>query len=274
MKLVAPKGAIWRIWARAFNPMVYSPSVSFLLSGSNSFSSMSSSSTSGVSSEWTTSSSVPSKALEIPQVLKDLMTISLGISAHTSLIHQRTRFLLDAFFFQAGVNSNGPNVIHAKYFRCTLSLNGLFRHLSKGCTTGVRPPGIIVTSMFRCFRSSFTKSVKWAWNESHTKRERSACGKLCQIHSRMPCSSIHPFLWKETRRGCGTTRSLGVRTPLKMTFGGHLCSIGSNSKNDGEALLFRSARFYWHSSAPTEFQCLIQGQLKMHGCLIHVVDAG
>ena len=84
------------------------------------------------------------------------MTISLGISAHTSLIHQRTRFLLGAFFFQAGVNSNGPNVIHAKYFWCTLSLNGLFRHLSKGCTTGVRPPGIIVTSMFRCFRSSFT----------------------------------------------------------------------------------------------------------------------
>ena len=131
MKLVAPKGAIWRIWARAFNPMVYSPSISFLLSVSNSFSSMSSSSTSGVSSEWT---SVPSKALEIPQVLKDLMTISLGISAYTSLIHQRTRFLLGAFFFQAGVYSNGPNVIHAKYFRCTLSLNGLFRHLSKGCT--------------------------------------------------------------------------------------------------------------------------------------------
>ena len=212
--------------------MVYSPSVSFLLSVSNSFSSMSSSSTSGVSSEWTTSSSVPSKALEIPQVLKDLMTISLGISAHTSLIHQRTRFLLGAFFFQAGVNSNGPNVIHAKYFRCTLSLNGLFRHLSKGCTTGVRPPGIIVTSMFRCF---------------------------------MPCSSIHRFLWKETRRGSGTTRSLGVWTSLKMTFGGHLCSIGSNSKNDGEALLFRSARFYWHSLAPTEFQCSFKGSSKLMG---------
>ena len=118
------------------------------------------SSTSGVSSEKTMSSSVPSKALEIPQVLKDLMTISWGISAYASLIHLRTRFLLGAFFFSAGVNSNGSDAIHAKYFRRTLSLNGLFRHLSKGCTTGVRPPGITATSMFRCFRSSFTESVK------------------------------------------------------------------------------------------------------------------
>ena len=32
-----------------------------------------------------------------------------------------------------------------------------------------------------------------------------------------PVHPYHPFLWKETRRGCGTT---SVRTPLKMTFGG------------------------------------------------------
>ena len=86
-----------------------------------------------------------SLALEIPQVLKDLLTNSWGISAHASLIHPRTRFLLGTFFFLAGVNSNGPDVIHAKYFRRTLSLNGFLRHLSKGCTTGVRPPGITAT---------------------------------------------------------------------------------------------------------------------------------
>ena len=62
--------------------------------------------------------------------------------------------------------------------------------------------------MFHCFRSSFTESAKWAQNESQTKRECSACGKLCRIHFPMPCSSIHPFLWEETQRGCGTTRSL------------------------------------------------------------------
>ena len=36
----------------------------------------------------------------------------------------------------------------------------------------------------------------------------------------LPASSIHPFLWNETRTESGTTRSLGVRTPLKITLGG------------------------------------------------------
>ena len=220
MKLVAPKGAVWWKCARAFNLYVYSPSVSSSLSVSNSFSSMSSSSISGLSSVKTASSSVLSIAFEIPQVLKEFLTISSGISAHAVLIQRRTRFLLGAFFLPAGVNSNGPDIIHAKYFRRTLSLKGLLRHLSKGYKTGVRPPGIIATSMFRWFRSPFTESVKWARNESYTRRELSPRGKLCLIHSLTPCSSIQPFLWKETRRGWGTTRSLGVRTPLKMTFGG------------------------------------------------------
>ena len=130
---------------------VYSPSVSSSLSVSNSSSLMSSSSISGLSSVKTTSSSVPSKAFEIPQVMKDFLTISWGISAHAALIQRRTRFLLGAFFLPAGVNSNGPDIIHAKYFRRTLSLKGLLRHLSKGCTTGVRPPGITATSMFLYF---------------------------------------------------------------------------------------------------------------------------
>ena len=111
------------------------------------------------------------------------------------------------------------DIIHAKYFRRTLSLKGLLRHLSKGCKTGVRPPGIIATSMFRWLRSPFTELVKWAWNESHTRRECSPHSKLCLIHSLTPCSSIQPLLWKETQRGCSTTRSLGVWTPLKMPFG-------------------------------------------------------
>ena len=36
----------------------------------------------------------------------------------------------------ASWNSNDPDIIHAKYFRRTLSLKGLLRHLSKGCKTG------------------------------------------------------------------------------------------------------------------------------------------
>ena len=53
-----------------------------------------------------------------------------------------------------------PRCHPCEVFWHTLSLNGLFRHSSKGCTTAVRPPGITATSMFRCFRSSFTESAK------------------------------------------------------------------------------------------------------------------
>ena len=175
------------MYVQALSTYVYSSSISCSLSVSNSFSSMSSSSISGLSSVKTASSSVLSMAFEIPQVLKDFLTISLGISAHAALIQQRTRSQLGAFFLPAGVNSNGRDIIHAKYFWHTLSLKGFLRHLSKGCTTGVRPPGITATLMFLCFRSPFTESVKWTRNESHTRRERSACDKLCLIHSLMPC---------------------------------------------------------------------------------------
>ena len=130
--------------------------------------------------------------------LEGLSDHILGISAHAAMIQRRTRSLLGAFFLPAGVNSNGPDIMHAKYFRRTLSLKGLLRHLSKGCKTGVRPQGITATSMFRYFRSPFTESVKWAQNESHTRREHSAHGKLCLIHCLRPCSSIQPFLWNET----------------------------------------------------------------------------
>ena len=159
----------------------------------------------------------------MPQVLKDFMTISAGISCQASFTHQRTRFLVGAFFLPDGVYSNGPLIIHTKYFLWMLSLNGLFKHLSSGCKTGVRPLGMTATSIFLCFRAALTSSVKWARKESHTNSDcsRVLC-KHWRIHSLTPDSSIYPFLWKETRREFGMTRSLGVRTPLKITFGGSL----------------------------------------------------
>ena len=33
-------------------------------------------------------------------------------------------------------------------------------------------------------------------------------------------SSIHPFLWNEAQIESGTTKSLGLCTPLRVTFGG------------------------------------------------------
>ena len=88
------------------------------------------------------SSSVPLRAFEILHILNDLLTISSGVSSHDCFTQRRSRFFDGAFFFPAGVYSKGPVIILLRYFRCMLSLNGLLRHLSNGCRTGVRPPGI------------------------------------------------------------------------------------------------------------------------------------
>lgn len=71
-----------------------------------------------------------------------------------------------------GVYTNSLLIIHAKYFFQTLSSNGLFKHLSGRCNTGVRPPGMTATSIFRCLWVTLTSSVKWAQKESHTKGDR------------------------------------------------------------------------------------------------------
>ena len=105
-------------------------------------------------------SSVPSSALEMPQDWKDLLTMSAGISCQASFTQRRTRLRVGAFFLPASVNSNGPVISHDWYFLLMLSLNGLFRHLSKGCSTGVKPPGITATSIFRRWRLLFTESVR------------------------------------------------------------------------------------------------------------------
>ena len=135
------------------------------------------------------SSSVPSRAFEIPHVLNDLLTISSGISSHDCFTQRRTRFFDGAFFFPAGVYSKGPVIIQLRYFRRMLSLNGLLRHLSNGCMTGVRPPGITATSILRRCRSAFTDSVRWARKESQTSSDRSSRGfrgKQVRIHSFTP----------------------------------------------------------------------------------------
>ena len=79
---------------------------------------------------------------------------------------------------------------------------------------------------------------------------------------------IHPpFLVEGNTKGMRHNQISWCTDAFEDDFWGHLCSIGSNSKNDGEAPLFCSARFYCHCSAPTELQCSVRWQLKMHGCL-------
>ena len=89
----------------------------------------------------------------------------------------------------AGVNLKGPVISHERYCLRMLSLNGLLTHLSKSCSTGVKPRGITATSIFRRCKSSLTGSVRWAWNESQTSNDCSAAGPLGRhawIHSLTP----------------------------------------------------------------------------------------
>ena len=118
------------------------------------------SASSGILSVYTASSSVPSSALAMQQDWKDLLTMSAGISFQGSFTQWRTRLQVGTFFLPAGVNWNGPVISHDWYFLLMLSLNGLFRHLFKGCSTGVKPPGITAMSIFRRWRLLITESVR------------------------------------------------------------------------------------------------------------------
>ena len=117
---------------------------------------------------------------------KDLLTMSTGISCQASFTQWRTRLQVGAFFLPAGVNLNSPVISHDWYFLLMLSLNGLLRHLSKGCSMAVKLPVITAMSIFHRWRLLF---VRWPWKESHTNEGRSSpgChGKQLQIHSLTP----------------------------------------------------------------------------------------
>ena len=97
------------------------------------------------------SSSVPSSTLEMPQVRNDFLSISCGISLQDCFMQHRTRFLDGVLFFPAGVNVSAPRIIHDRYFLLIFSLEDLFRHLSKGCRTGVWPPWITIQAQETSF---------------------------------------------------------------------------------------------------------------------------
>ena len=140
------------------------------------------------------SSSVPSSAFERPQTLREFRTISTGISAQISLIRRRSMLHTGGFFSSVCDRRvfKWPLLSKVKYFRPTLSLDGLFRQRSSGYwRTRVSPPGITVTSTFRRRRRLFTWSVRWPRKKSHTRRNfpfGGLHGKHRQIH--LPCPSV------------------------------------------------------------------------------------
>ena len=50
------------------------------------------------------------------------------------------------------------------------------------------------------------------------------------LYTGIPCSSIHPFLWNDTRTELETTRSRGVGTPLNVTVGGSFVPLAATRR--------------------------------------------
>ena len=127
----------------------YSPSLPSL-PVSNSLSIISSaSSVSSFSSSHTALSSEPSSGYAIPQDLNNFSVKSCGIPFQARLIQVNLSSLLGALFFPDGVYVNGLFTIHVSCNIRSLALKGLFMHLSRGCNTDVRPPGMTATSIVR-----------------------------------------------------------------------------------------------------------------------------
>ena len=80
----------------------------------------------------------------------------------------------------------------------------------------------------------------------------------------LPASSIHPFLWKDTFTDGGTTRSLGVRTPLKVTEGGSFFPSAATA----------SVTVKLHFSVPQDFTGTVllplNSRVRLDGSLNHI----
>lgn len=90
----------------------------------------------------------------------------------------------------------------------------------------------------------------------------------------LPASSIHPFLWNETRTESGTTRSLGVRTPLKITLGGSFLPSAATANVTVKLLFSAPQDFTGTVQLPLNFQSMAGGHLEPHWCLIHIENSG
>ena len=100
----------------------------------------------------------------------------------------------------------------------------LNRHLDRGWTRLVRPPGITAVAVLFSWSCCFTVSVRWALNESQTSKlwvfanPPGRARQTFSIQILTPLSSIHPFGWLCTTMPAGKL-SFGIVFRLKMTIG-------------------------------------------------------
>ena len=110
--------------------------------------------------------------------------------------------------------------------------------------------------------------------ESHTNSDCSwlwVLSKHWRIHSFTLASSIHPFF--ETRREFGMTRSLGVRTPLKITFGGSLVPSAVTASATVKLCFSAPQVLTATVRLPVNSRERDEGSFEPHRRLVHVEDA-
>ena len=107
----------------------------------------------------------------------------------------------------------------------TMSLMGLLRDVSTGCTLLVQPPGITTIVALALASASLIWSVRWAQNESKRTRQ---CRpfvwgiRTSLIHFRITTWSIHALTWNVIAMSpslCFTFFKDLLVVPLKMTMG-------------------------------------------------------
>ena len=135
----------------------------------------------------TKSSSVPSRAFEIPHFLKEHSTISLESSCHYSFTHWQTVTRDAARSWPPGVNVFSPLIIQVIHFSRKRSLNGLFKQTSRGWTRLVRPPGITAVTVLFSRSCCFTVSVRWHWTSP--KQVNFGCSQILQVVLARPSRS-------------------------------------------------------------------------------------
>lgn len=168
------------------------------------------------------SSSVPSSAFVMQHLRNDRLMVSVEMAFQLSRIHWQIWRKSGFRMRPAGVNVWFPASIHSFQYCLKLSLKGLLTPTSKGCKRLVIPPGITATSVREFFKTRLTLSLKWALNESHTRRFlfRRSPPTLVQTEysqSYTSDSSIHPLAWARTWIPRGSTKSFGRVFRLNTT---------------------------------------------------------
>ena len=221
-------------------------------------------------SSHTKSSSVLSRAFEIPHFLKERSTISLESSCHDSLTHWQTVTRDAARSWPPGVNVFSPLIIQVIHFSHKRSLNGLFKQTSRGWTRLVRPPSITAVAVLFSRSCCFTVSVRWALNESQTSKlwvfanPPGRARQTFSIQILTPLSSMHPFGWLCTTMPAGKL-SFGIVFRLKMAIGFSLVPSARHASTTVKRVFSWPVVFRRTVLAPTESTVLDVGMSNHTG---------